>query len=268
MINHARTLLGNRAGGAQALSEPGEEYIPVEFTGVKMPPWLKSAWNIMFGSNPDNMYRNFQLSRLLRIVHATEYEPYLFYHDSRITYDPAGSDDFSSLRYGVTWSFETAAVTVNEVSVIGPIVADESNGVMRFEFSVNLNNGLAVVTNLRTGALVETQIYGGGVVSQAFHLPGTPLKAKITFSSSTQATWDHAGVITVTARPARTPVDQLDAVSKLGGAFERNLFGTELNEPFDTFYSMWNQQSSFPERVAGLVLAMMYRLHEMYYSNA
>jgi hypothetical protein len=52
-------------------------------------------------------------------------------------------------------------------------------------------------------------------------------------------------------------------VTELEGlrAHERTLFGTRSKEPYLTFYGLWQTSKVLPERVAGLVLALIYRLH-------
>lgn len=269
MINHARSLLVNRPGGAQSLKELGEEYIPPSFQGQKLPPWMQSCWNTIFGSNPDNTYLNYRAEQLLRTIAATEYGPYLRYHDTRETYDPLGDSDFAEVNYALTSSFTSAvtAASIVEVTRRGDLVADETTGTMCPKWNVTVSDGIITVENTRTRESVTKDIFSdGSVLSTPFHLPGSPLDAHIRWSAAdTMTDWNTSGRMSALLRPQKSIADITNELDALHVDTVR-LFGSLAKEPYLTFYGLW-RQNEMPLRLTGFVLALIFRMHELYYGE-
>jgi len=273
VINHARTLLLNRPGGKQVLTELGEEYIPVKFVPQTLPNWLELYWKVLFGTKPDNAYKNYQVDRMLRMVHATDYGAYLFEHDKRITYDPTADNDFTSAEYGLSINDAPAvgasANYVVGVDRVGELVANEVVGHMSTTWDIVFTDASnhATVTNRQTGDTLVTlsAVTPGVALSNNIALPGTSMNIKLTFSWAGSPTYPHGAAIVQLAKPATDLTTLFDTVGSVGDS-AHTLFNSMTAEPYQTFYNLWRQTKSFPDRVAGFVLAMVYQLNTLYVS--
>lgn len=91
MINHARTLLLNispdRADYLDANLE-GYEYIPDEFSPVRLPDRINTLRRVLFGNNPDALYAGLRVQELMTYIHQSEFADYATAFDSRVTYWP------------------------------------------------------------------------------------------------------------------------------------------------------------------------------------
>ena len=270
MINHARTLLMNRSGGKQSLRSVGEEYIPVEFESLSLPSWLNAYLRVIFGSSPDNSYRNYIVDRFLRIVHATEYEPYLFFHDNRITYKPTAKSDFSELIYDMTWngisitgfhgSSDLPSIPIIEVALLGDLVADRVLGRMTYDWLVTVTNGHATVENLATRESKTTDIFRDTRLSKPIKLPGSDLRVTLTFDSNDRVNWAGQVALEAVLRPDCNICETFAQLQGLRDD-EIRLFGPNLKEPFITFQNLWRSGKTMPDKLAGLILALVFRLH-------
>lgn len=88
MINHARTLLMNRARSRTHYSDYGYEYVPTTFQPIALPSTFSTIRQIIFGSRPDNYFLNFRVNELLSYIHNTELAEYIYRLDPRVTYWP------------------------------------------------------------------------------------------------------------------------------------------------------------------------------------
>jgi hypothetical protein len=93
MINHARTLLLNKANDTYLPGVIGEEYMP-PYSPVKLPSYLMTSRKILFGTDPDKVFLNFRLHELMNLIHQTELGEFVFALDNRITYDPLAANEF------------------------------------------------------------------------------------------------------------------------------------------------------------------------------
>ena len=260
MINHARTLLVNRSGGKQSLFELGEEFIPTDFLAQKLPPWLNNYWMALFGSSPDNTFRNYVADQIMRTVHFTEYEPYLFHHDSRITYDPVAKGPFAETQYSLSKSDGTG--TVKSIVVLGSPVADSTRGRMKHNWSFSMVNGVVTITHAQTQQSVTEDVYNSNGSSDHITLPGANVKITFDTYESARADWDDSFSMSYILKPAR---DLTGIVSELESlrVHESNLFGTTVQQPYATFFSLWQPTNPLPSRLAGFILAMVFRLNKL-----
>lgn len=265
MINHARTLLLNKTGGKQNLRDLGEEYIPEAFVSQSLPPWLNAYHQVVMGSSAENVYSNFQVDRLLRVVHATEYEPYLTLFDSRLTYDPRSAGPFASLQYG--YSFVAAANKVTKIVPTNRIYADEARGVMRYRWLFTIENQVAAATDMLTGRTTTINLVSPAAtsaVSDVITLPGTMFTVRLQVSSPyAVADWDDNVDISLLTRPTKGLNEKIVELDSLRG-FERNLFGVDVVEPYYTFFGLWRTSKTIAERLTGILLALVFRLNENY----
>lgn len=264
MINHARTLLLNRSGGTQNLRDVGEEFIPGVYRAVSLPSWMTSVRAVLFGSNPENVYLNYAAERLLRVVHSTDYADYLVTFDARLTYDPRSIGAFSGSVYGLTWKDSNPAAAVVSVSVIGDLVANETVGILRQRWNLALVDGTA--TTMETRSRAQSQQYardGASRLSLPIALPDSPLSVRLQMTSAVEADWDANVELTAMLEPRRSLCDAVAALEQLRGALNP-LFGAAVREPYRTFQRLWSQSPALPERLAGVVLALTYRTHELW----
>ncbi len=259
MINHARTLLMNRSGANQSLAGLGEEHIPDTFKAQALPGWLKSYHAAVFGAAPDNTYLNFQVDRLLRLVHKTDYESYLFGQDSRITYAPRAESAFNEVDYALTWS--TSDPFIVGVNRVGDLIASAAQGRMHYQWSLVLAAGGAVtVTNLRSQETASVNAFNASTpqLSSLIPLPGYDISVKLDLLTGAAAAWTGTAYVNTLLRPTEELHSIVSRVASLA-AFRNNLFGTDRVEPYLTFSGLWDQDT-FPEKLAGFVLALIYRL--------
>jgi hypothetical protein len=85
MINHARTLLLNRAA-SYFVGVPGSEYIPPTYVPIELPTAFQKLRNIFFPVGIDKSAENYISAKLLQILHAPELLPITLYYDPRFTY--------------------------------------------------------------------------------------------------------------------------------------------------------------------------------------
>lgn len=266
MINHARTLLLNRSGGNQNLRDLGEEFIPESFRSQQLPSWLESYRRVLLGSRPENVYANFQVDKLLRIIHATQFEPYLTLFDTRLTYDPRDAGAFSDTQYG--YSLQSAIEKVTSVAPVSEVYADELHGYMRYRWSFVLANQVATVTSMSSGRTTTLNLVdptaAGRSVSDVVTLPDTTFQVRFSIHAPyTVADWTDNFELTLLTRPTQEISEKVETLESLRD-LEYSLFGTDDVEPYVTFYGLWRAAPSLPERITGIVLAIIYRLHSYY----
>jgi hypothetical protein len=264
MVNHSRTLLLNRSGGGQSLHALGEEYIPEPFRAVSLPVWLRAYWETLLGTAPDNTYRNFVIDRLLRVVHATDYGGYLLTEDCRITYDPMAAGPFADAAYQLSWTVATGLTHLQSVDILGTLAADEKVGIMAVNYHLSWSSGVVTVTNLRTQNITERNVYESANLSKDIALPDTDMKLRMFFGSAVSSDWTGTMTLSTLARPVLDLSAKIATCDQLQG-HAHTLFGREAVEPYLTLYGLW-RQSQLPDRVAGLVLAMICRIHDIWRS--
>lgn len=96
MINHARTLLLNRAAKTNLITaETAAEFVPAEFFPVNLTRELQLVRRVLFGSKPDARFINLRIRELMGYVHQTELAHYVYDLDPRVTYWPTTTEDFA-----------------------------------------------------------------------------------------------------------------------------------------------------------------------------
>lgn len=272
MINHARTLLLNVSGSPPSPGRLGDEFIPREFVAQALPPWATAYRSLLFGASPDRVYRNYVAERLLRVVHATDYEPYLYFHDKRVTYDARAASSFSTLKYGLRWNgvplfdfhdFRDPDGAVVAVAQIGALTADPRKGRMAYEWSVNVVDGVATIIELNTRVTRVQDIWAIGKLSAPLELPETSASVRLTFREEDRAKWNGQVSLQAYVRPN---TDISDVVPALRGLrqHERALFGTEAKQPYLTFAGLWTNAKTLPDQIAGFVLAFVFRMDRLW----
>lgn len=262
MINHARTLLLNSKSATSNVFSAGDEFVPPDFVETRLPPWLVNYRRILFGADPDRLYVNYQVDRLLRVVHATEYAAYLTLFDERLTYDPLRPGALIELPFGLEWG--AAQNVVKAVSPLGNLVADEVRGRMQESWTIALVNATATVTHDRTQHVWSEFVWDASrpQLSVPLTLPGVDFRVTLGTSTAVAADWDDVINLKATMRPQRD-LSEIEARLRDLREYETYLFDIANVEPYTTFRNLWNEGSSLPERLSGFVLAMIYRMHAL-----
>lgn len=139
MINHARTLLLNQARNQTHYSDLGYEYIPGDYKPIELPSTFAAIRQILFGTNPDNYFRNFRCREFLSYIHATELAEYMYRFDPRVTYWPEiGKPYFepASKRVFITQTYGAP----KRLSAAGDLFAITATGKAFNQYTVTLRN--------------------------------------------------------------------------------------------------------------------------------
>jgi len=262
MINHARTLLLNRNGFSRPPATYfGEEFVPEDFNEVDLPSFLVKVRSVLFGENPDNAGMNYQVKNYVSLLHSTEFVQYVTALDDRITYDVL-RDEMGGLPT-VTITPLSLLCSDMEVSLVG-----ETTNVVR-DWALDNTWNIEVMDI----ATVQTDKVGGG--SQGYQanyasgstdlipltgssdmfvritssLPNLVAGAKWTLNSISLPTQDIPGV--------------LAKIEDIGEEALINLFGLGPEEPYSTFRDLWARENLLAYRMAGLLLAVIYRTEEV-----
>ena len=307
MINHARTLLLNTpAKKAQAL-DAGYEYIPAEYRRVELTSTLKTIQTTLFGVNPDQRFLNLRAMELLSYAHQTELAEYIYALDPRVTYWPRVKASFQQTlpivvtqvggarrplaaagvvsatnaapiaqrQYFVALTTDDQTATLTDAILTEAeefLTAETINDIFLQETATGVGGGntqvnslyvkqintlaaplvvpLLSVNNLPTITLPETQIK---VTPASLPAP----------SASNAARW--LVDLAVDPPPAITTI--LPALELIGEPAAIELFGVAAEEPYATFKNLWFDHPLPAYRLAGLVLAYIYRLNERRNNN-
>ena len=161
MINQARTLLLNIRHNRVGPTDIGYEYIPETYVPVRLPTYLQTFRDVIFGTAPDNYFLHTRARELMGYLHETELVQYVSDLDSRITYwPPATSELFEQTKARV--DIVQSAGPPIRLNVGGNFSANPTTGKSTQDYVISLNNlgqaGLELVTDLTTTAQVtETE---------------------------------------------------------------------------------------------------------------
>lgn len=261
MINQLRTLLLNRNGNeTPGATYPGEQYVPPAYRQRRLPPRLQAVYNQLFGTSPDRALLNYRLQELLTCVHLSEYADYATALDPRITYWPFNTSLFEKATLGAT-AQKLVAASGQELYFVGERVTTESVNRIYFQWRLYVQDGDTVILTQYddNSAAVQTtsvEYTLDGGVSSLISLPGSQLQVR--FGAGTGAAW----LIEVLARPDRTLVQVAEGVERSLGDGTA-LWAPDSPEPYKTFRNLWNLHDQLPYRLAGLTLALGYRLNEL-----
>lgn len=262
MINHARTLLLNVAGASSQRQYPGEEYIPSEFQPVVLPSYLLLLRRALFGTAPDRYFLNFRAQELLRYLHETELQEFVYRLDPRVTYWPPTAAPFFDPPSKISIQ-KTSGAGGGQLSVQGTPAALSSLGRSVREYSVAVAGGAATTALVNEpGTPITTPLIVTSGITQALPLPETPLTCKI---SNPQA--GERWTIVAQARPAAALTTLLPVLELLGEPVFLGLFGAAPIEPYATFKNLWFDHLNPVYRIGGLTLAMIYRADELRKKN-
>lgn len=273
MINHARTLLLNINADRTQMQDIGYEYIPPAFSPVSLDSTLSAIRRTLFGAAPDNYFLNMRARELMGYIHETELAQYVYDLDPRVTYWPPKPDNF----------FENAKtrVTITQIAGAplqlnfgGTFAANNATGTSTQTYDIVLNNiadVLSVDTQQTTkNTAVTTTLIQTTDTEQIIRLAETNLQIALNVPNSLLSLLVGPAVarwqITVRANPAPA-IANIPLFELLGEPLFLELFGLSGKEPYATFKNIWEDHPLPAYRLAGLVLAVIYRTDERMRSN-
>jgi hypothetical protein len=289
MINHARTLLLNTRPQNNHLQDAGYEYIPSDFRPAELPQTLVAIHKILFGAKPDPYFLNLRGRELLTYIHQTELADYIYKLDPRVTYWPPTNAPFFENAKPTVMAVQTAGLPL-PLNLNGTFFASDAAGTTTKRYEITLTEtgeelyvGLRDIDSVAPPTITTIEDAGNPPV---IAVPETKLQFKLnpqTAVSPYDKRVELADVViteqyaaepnlganvarwSVVARanpkPAITTV--LPILELLGEPLFLDLFGVAPAEPYATFKNLWFDHPLSAYRLAGLVLAFIYRAEEL-----
>ena len=243
--------------------ETGEEYVPATFNPLVLPSYLQATRRVLFGAAPDRYFLNFRVRELMAYIHQTELVEYVTALDPRITYWPEPARPFyaAEKRLVVTQFSGPPAVPP---AFRGDLFADAARGraVREFTLRATQESG-AWYANLQTlnrpGEITTTPLTFTENLSQVVALGDTGLSFCIQRPAAA-TDW----TIYTRVQPPAAITTVLPILEMLGEPLLLDLFGVENDlEPYATFKQLWFDSKMPVYRIAGFVLAVIYRTNEL-----
>jgi hypothetical protein len=290
MINHARTLLLNIFAQSADKQLAGYEYIPGEYRPLVLPQSLKTIRRVLFGSSPDQRFLNLRARELLSYIHQTELVEYAHRFDDRVTYWPEPAT--SSFQFSTGIQIKQLRGPTRSVGVGGEFVANNGAGRAQRQYLLTFVDPLSTPVSSEIGGSFLTLETGGGLLLQEISaefltltaetineprlvtqqtieteiptltLPETNVKIKLATLASDPDTYDGRWRINLTANPVPAITSTLPTLEILGEPTFLELFGVASEEPYATFKNLWFDHPLPAYRLAGLVLAVIYRTEQ------
>lgn len=261
MINEARTLLLNKSGdGRPAPSFYFEEYIPPWFMPVSFTPVTARLYDLLIGNVADAAFANARVWDILRAIHSTEFAKYITDLDPRVTYLHERNELVTRNSLTVVGSNAEAQGVV--IYPIGEATATQSQPRSYFNWKVEAVTPTVVqVTDMAfQNNITETLVAGSDNLSDPVLLPNQrTLQIRIgAYPIPSGALWQ----LTAFVPPAYGLVDVLANLDTNRAQFESALFGDLQVEPYFTFKQLFDKHAEVNYRIAGVVLAHIYRMNE------
>jgi hypothetical protein len=266
MYNHARTILLNSQ--PQRPDIPGEELIPATFVPFRLPEYLQTVRYALFGLSPDRFMLNYRLRQLLALIATTPLQEYLEELDPRTTYDlrttgPVFGDLFtpqvSKRPNRVIEDFDQEIFDALELRVSGAPAEPDFSGITAYSFfmqftGTNLSPAYTITrTTTPRDVSVFTPSFDSGW-STPMSLAYTGYSVQIS-QLRPDADWLVQGYL----QPAFSLIRLANSLKKLSPSLHDKVFGLPLVEPYTTFRKCWEQHPEFACRLAGFLLAFIYR---------
>lgn len=262
MINHARTLLMNVDGSPSGFAgEVGEEYIPPLYRKLKLTGPLQSVYRVLYGSNPDRVFLNYRTRQLMSLIHNTDLADYVTAMDPRITYDTGPLDDLFYNLFQIQVVPEIGLT--KRLFLVGDLQPDVVQGRCYAQWRVEVLTSSTVNVRRQTPPVQEivydyTTTEG---LSSLIPLPGSTLQFRI--EPQNGAVWRVQGY----ARPAPNLTVLEAGLRRLGEPIIVQLFQVATPagkvEPYPTFRNCWERHPLFAYRLAGLLMAYLYRVESL-----
>lgn len=255
MINHGRTLLLNRSGASRpAPSFFLEEFVDPTFVPVTVPPALQSISNILVG-NGDDAFANYRVKQLLTCIHSTEFVQYLTVLDPRITY-LNDTNILDTIFGAVVTPLNPQAIT-HPVYVTGQLNISPSRLLYRWLIEMTAPGGVTVTDPVTGKSEFHVVSFTNDLSSLVPFVGQKNLSFRVP-DNTFQALWQ----VDYLTLPDGDLSDLLaPLVSARGGIdalFTKN--GLPAGEPYTTFQQLWEKHCFIQYKLAGVVLAFIYKL--------
>jgi hypothetical protein len=283
MINHARTLLLNIFAQSANKQDAGYEYIPDSFRPLTLPNTLRVIRGVLFGSRPDQRFLNLRVRELLSYVHQTELVSYVHALDPRVTYWP--EETSTEFKYQPSVTVQQVYGTPCTLSFSGEFVVSNSGGKALREYDVILslstvNSLVLTVTDTKdsvpvfradgfvydfTGDPPTATVYFKDL--PVIELPETQIRLRVNNGQAPAILTDDEKLakwhVKLAANPPAAITTLLPTLELLGEPVFLELFGVDSVEPYATFKNVWFDHPLPAYRIAGLVMAYIYRAEEV-----
>lgn len=287
MINHGRTLLLNMWAQSAQKQQAGYEYISPEFRPLVLPTVLNTVRRVLFGSSPDQRFLNLRARELLSYIHQTQAAEYLYKLDSRVTYWPEPTE--TEFKYQPALRVTQVAGAARHVAIGGEFVASNSSGRANRQYTLGLypvapdplaaegaevlkledNRGflleeldpdaeIFLTTQTVTEPAPRTSARAAGELP-VITLPETNIKLRLERLITDPETLNGRWYVSLNANPAPAITTLFPTLEMLGEPVFIELFGLDDAQPYATFKNLWFDHPLPAYRLAGLVLAFIYR---------
>lgn len=275
MLNHVRTLLLNEDGNKPVdPGVPGEELVPREYRAVRLPGYLQTIRQQLFGADPDRAMLNFRLQQYMTLLHATEFEIQIRVFGSRISYDPR--------RMSTAWLRQPTRPTVEPLNVessLLPLISGtqtdpEPRGKLYYEFEVTGSDGGEVSVQQFAPDLSQKPFFTPGLLDEdaKFCNPlelgdtGFSVMAPVPLTPSSPPVvlrWRISGY-----RRPTWDVGQIAAgFRRIGEPVLLQLFGLTADEPWATYRNMF-KRPEVAYSLGAVLMAVAHRTDELRKANA
>jgi hypothetical protein len=257
MVNEGRTLLANQVALNNDFSlYIAEEFTPPEFVPVVLPSYVERIRATLFGFDPDRSCINYRCRQFLTILHRTRWVEYLVALDSRFTYRTGDTAELvPATRFGATIT-QVAGSAPTPLTVIGFPAPPDPSGKLKVRYTVTVLTPNSVSISRQTmpafTQIIPFTMTDG--LSNLLPLGSSGYNVRLTDNSA-----DLSYVVDLFTRPQwdiGTLLANVDEVNKLDVI---ELLTGE--EPYQTFLNLW-QQPKLPDRLAGLILGLIYQTKE------
>lgn len=306
MINHARTLLLNTPAKKAQLQDAGYAYIPADYKRVELTSTLKTIQSTLFGVNPDQRFLNLRAMELLSYAHQTELAEHVYALDPRVTYWPRVKASFqptppivvtqvggarrpltaagsfiatnaapiAQRQYFValTTDDQTATLTDALLTEASEFLTAETAGEVFLQETASGGGGDSQVNSLyvkQINSMSAPLIVPLQSVSTlpTITLPETQVKITPAVRSDPDASNAARWIVDLAVDPPPAITTILPALELIGEPAVLELFGVVAEEPYATFKNLWFDHPLPAYRLAGFVLAYIYRLNERRSNN-
>jgi len=254
ILNHGRCLLANLppAPGAAYVAE---ELIDPSYTPLAIPAGAQAlVRHLLFGAAPDRGMINYRCRQLLTVVHATAYATYLTALDPRLTYS-SGSDGSLAQSGAFAPTVTPGGAGLPDLVLGGQPAAPDAGGQLAYHYTVTVLSPTSLqVTQERPAQNPVFGITLSGGLSNPVPLGDSGYQVQVA-TNAPGAYW----LVDVVNKP-QWDMGQLAAnLAYAGDAHLTELFGRGQLQPWATFRNLWLLSPDPPDRLTGLVLALIFR---------
>lgn len=252
MINHVRTLLMNTRRDSYRVTDPGEEYVPADYTPRVLSADLRLFRAALFGNQPDRLFINYRMRQLMQLLHATPLAEDITRDDDRLTYLPFKQDLFDQ-------AFKTTIVQPAgqdaRLEIIGTPVPDNNAGVTTYKWDITIGVGDVQVVSY-TGVKGTTT---HDISESSIIIPRTNLRLFLH-----DAPPGTTARVTATARPADDISVVLGkAVNAIGEHGMDELFPFNAAGRLATWRDIWQHHPDTVMKYGALLLSLANRTAQM-----